>query len=103
MRRLLANSVEALSDAEVPLIRLSAKPHRDTHVQICVEDTGTGIDPKLRDDLFDRFVSGNSNGLGIGLAICRSIVTALGGTIWAEDRPANGARLCFAIPASTEG
>ncbi|MGP1281388.1 MAG: sensor histidine kinase [Parasphingopyxis sp.] len=103
LHNLLRNSVEALSDAEVPLIRISAKPHRDTHVQICVEDTGTGIDPKLRDDLFDRFVSGNSNGLGIGLAICRSIVTAHGGTIWAEDRPANGARLCFAIPASTEG
>lgn len=103
LHNLLRNSVEAVSDTERPHIRIFAKPHRDTHVQICVEDNGAGIDPKLRESLFDRFVSGNSNGLGIGLAICRSVVTAHGGTIWAEDGQAGGARLCFAIPAAADG
>lgn len=101
LHNLLRNSVEALNGIEAPHIRIFAKPHRDTHVQVCVEDNGAGIDPKLRDSLFDRFVSGNSNGLGIGLAICRSVVTAHGGTIWAEDGEAGGARLCFAVPAAT--
>ncbi|WP_116236024.1 PAS domain-containing sensor histidine kinase [Parasphingopyxis lamellibrachiae] len=102
LHNLLRNAIEATADIEAPHIRIFAKPHRDTHVQICLEDNGPGIDPALRDDLFDRFVSGKSEGLGIGLAICRSIVTAHGGTIWVEDASPRGARFCFAIPAATE-
>lgn len=103
LHNLLRNSVEALGNAHMPRIRISAGLHRDTQVKICVEDNGAGIDPALRDDLFDRFVSGNGDGLGIGLAICRSIVTAHGGTIWTEDCEAHGARFCFAIPAPAGG
>lgn len=102
LHNLLRNAIEATADTEAPHIRIFAKPHRDTHVQICLEDNGPGIDPALRDDLFDRFVSGKSEGLGIGLAICRSIITAHGGTIWVEDASPLGARFCFAIPAAAE-
>lgn len=102
LHNLLRNAFEATANVDAPHIRISAKPHRETHIQVCLEDNGSGIDPALRNDLFDRFVSGKSDGLGIGLAICRSIMTAHGGTIWAEDAAPLGARLCFAIPAATE-
>lgn len=102
LHNLLRNAIEATADMDVPNIRIFAKPHRDTHVQICLEDNGPGIAPALRDGLFDRFVSGKSEGLGIGLAICRSIVTAHGGTIWVEDAAPRGARFCFAIPAASD-
>lgn len=102
LHNLLRNALEAMSDVERPHIRIYAKPHRETHVQICLEDNGPGIDPALRDGLFDRFVSGKPDGLGIGLAICRSIITAHGGTLWVEDSEPLGARFCFAIPAATE-
>jgi two-component system, LuxR family, sensor kinase FixL len=101
LHNLLRNALEATAKVVRPHIRIFAKPHRETHVQICLEDNGPGIDSALKDELFERFVSGKSQGLGIGLAICRSIVSAHGGTIWAEEAEPTGARFCFAIPAAT--
>ena len=51
---------------------------------ITVQDTGTGIDPKDMDRIFDAFFTTKSSGMGMGLSICRSIIEGHGGRLWAK-------------------
>ena len=88
-------------------VALSVSREGDSAV-FCVSDTGTGIDPAIRDTLFDRFVTRDADspdrrrGIGLGLAICRTIVEAHGGTITAEDNEPHGAVFRFTLPLETE-
>ena len=68
------------------------------NVLIAVRDAGTGIHPDHMDRLFDPFFSTKPAGLGVGLRICWSIVTAHGGRIWAENNPDAGATFSFTLP-----
>jgi two-component system sensor kinase FixL len=71
---------------------------------IDVSDTGPGLDPARRERLFDVFErSGKTGGMGVGLAICRTIVAAHGGRIWAEDNPGGGAVFRFTLPPVEQG
>jgi len=63
-----------------------------------IGDTGPGIAKELHDSLFDRFISDESNRLGMGLAICRRIIERFGGRIWAENKEDGGAVLSFTLP-----
>ena len=69
-------------------------------LQFYVKDTGCGIDPKHINDIFDRFVKLNAfiKGNGLGLSICKSIVTKFGGKIWAESELGKGSTFYFTIP-----
>jgi two-component system sensor histidine kinase KdpD len=70
----------------------------------CVEDGGPGIPPEQREKIFDSFVtSGKSGpdgrrGVGLGLAICRAVVQAHGGSIAAGESPLGGASFTFRLP-----
>ncbi len=71
--------------------------------RITVEDHGAGIDPDQVERIFDKFVRGRSgtvSGTGLGLYICRRIVTAHGGRIWAESRPGEPTRFVVELPAT---
>lgn len=70
-------------------------------VLFTVEDTGEGIEPADLPRLFERFYRGQNqsvDGVGLGLTICKGIVDAHGGTIWADSRKGQGARFCFVVP-----
>jgi K+-sensing histidine kinase KdpD len=71
---------------------------------VAVEDEGTGVPDAERERIFEKFYrtaeaeQRTSQGLGLGLAICRDLVEAHGGRIWVEDAPTGGARFAFALP-----
>ena len=72
-------------------------------VQLMVEDTGPGIAADALPRLFDSFFTTRAGGMGMGLAIARSIITSFDGTIRAENRPSGGARFVISLPLHTNG
>lgn len=96
---LMSNAVRALSESspERREIRIRAERHGEDAVMVSVEDQGPGIAPGELSQIFEPFVTTKPDGLGMGLAICRRIVEALGGRIWAENR-ISGTRVSFTLP-----
>jgi PAS domain S-box-containing protein len=103
---LLINAVQAVSELpegprEVDLTseEVAASPEQ-TEVLITVRDSGPGLDPQHLDRLFDAFYTTKSHGLGVGLAISRSIIEAHGGQLWARPNAPRGAVFQFTLPIS---
>jgi chemotaxis family two-component system sensor kinase Cph1 len=93
---LCRNSIAAMRDT--PRRRLTVEAvHDDESVRVFVRDTGPGIAPEQRQHLFEPFHTSTTRGMGIGLSLCRSIVEAHGGRIWAE-RLTKGAVFVFQLP-----
>jgi len=67
-------------------------------VQVCVQDSGPGITPRIRERLFEPFVSSKETGLGLGLSICKRLIEAHGGTIRGENVRGGGAQFAFTLP-----
>jgi len=81
--------------------RLRVKSRRmDDEVVVTVEDTGPGIAPDAMSRLFESFFTTKSNGMGMGLPICRSILETHGGKLYAQNREEGGARFIFALKAA---
>ena len=72
-------------------------------IHIAVADTGAGLTQEVAERLFSAFASGKANGLGLGLSICRTIVEAHGGRIWAENNTRGGATFHFTLPNAEAG
>jgi C4-dicarboxylate-specific signal transduction histidine kinase len=68
-------------------------------VRISVSDSGPGIPPEELERIFEPFVTTKSQGLGLGLAVCRSIVRSHNGRLWAANNPGGGAMLTVELPA----
>jgi two-component system sensor histidine kinase KdpD len=77
-----------------------AVSREDDLVTVEVGDAGPGLKPGDEKRVFEKFYRGDDGGkgVGLGLAICRAIVTAHGGRIWAENRPLGGAAFRFTLP-----
>ena len=65
---------------------------------VSVEDAGSGLDPDQLDHMFDSFYTTKQDGIGVGLAISRSIIEAHGGSVWAAAGKRFGARVGFSLP-----
>jgi PAS domain S-box-containing protein len=70
----------------------------DGEMRFEIEDSGPGVSPEYHDRLFQSFFTTKATGLGMGLSICRNIIEAHGGRIWAENIPSGGARFLFTLP-----
>ncbi len=99
---LVRNAVEAISGGrpERREIRVGTRRGPDDTVETWVEDTGPGFDDQMAEKVFEPFFSTKAEGMGIGLAISRSIVEAHHGRIWATGEPGRGARFCLTLPTA---
>jgi len=98
---LLLNGVEAMeaSDPATRELVVRAEQSDSKMVTVTVADWGVGLDEAEVDRLFDPFFTTKADGLGLGLAITRTIVEAHGGRVWAENNLDGGASFSFSIPA----
>jgi signal transduction histidine kinase len=101
---LLMNGMDAMAVTPAGRRHLSVRTlhNEDRDVEIAVADTGGGIDAADMLRLFDSFFTTKKDGMGLGLALCRSIVQAHGGRIWAENSPGGGATFRFVLPVDAE-
>jgi len=96
---LISNGIEAMNDVAPSNRVLTISTARDANdVVLTIEDRGCGVSDTIADTLFDPFVSGCDKGIGLGLAISRSIVEEHGGRLWYTDLPDGGSCFCFALP-----
>jgi hypothetical protein len=94
---LISNAIEALDGTRVsPHIVVRASVANQNQMLIQVIDNGPGVSDQER--IFDPFVTTKNNGMGIGLAVSRSIVEAHGGRLWAENNASGGATFSVALP-----
>ncbi|WP_341319495.1 PAS domain S-box protein [Paraburkholderia sp. IMGN_8] len=97
---LVMNGMQAMSGITGRPRKLRIRTHRfdARHAQVIIEDSGTGISEENAGRLFNAFFTTKAEGMGMGLSICRSIVEAHGGRIWAESQEGRGAVLQFILP-----
>lgn len=102
---LLMNAEQAMrNQSRSREIHVHIRPSGDgRRFELVVEDTGPGIDPQIRTDLFSPFVTSRVQGTGLGLAISRDIVTAHGGELRAEEAGGGGARFIIDLPVADRG
>ncbi|WP_294090842.1 PAS domain S-box protein [Sphingomonas sp.] len=94
---LLRNAVDAMEHSPRRDITIASKAEGDL-VRLSVTDTGGGIAPEVAPRLFEAFTTSKESGMGLGLSICRTIVEAHGGRIWAEPAPDGGTAFHFTVP-----
>ncbi|MFI4948721.1 MAG: sensor histidine kinase [Alphaproteobacteria bacterium] len=102
---LVTNALEAMIGiTDRPLVlTIRSEVECGTAVVFTVEDSGRGLDPEQISHIFDSFYTTKPDGIGVGLAISRSIVEAHGGSLWAAPAMRCGARVGFRLPLATPG
>jgi two-component system, LuxR family, sensor kinase FixL len=94
---LIRNGVEAMEFSPVRELTLGASLW-DVMAAVSVTDTGAGIPPAIEAQLFQPFVTTKTDGMGIGLSVCRAIVEGHGGRLWVEQNPGGGSVFRFTLP-----
>jgi C4-dicarboxylate-specific signal transduction histidine kinase len=98
---LMMNAIEAMDKAPQPrVLRVAAGGHGTSAVRVAVCDSGVGIDPEQRERVFGAFFTTKTGGMGMGLAISRSIVEANQGRLWATKNDGPGETFQFILPAA---
>ena len=98
---LITNGIEAMAgNRRARILRVKSAIQDPDSVLISVADTGTGIDPEIVDRIFNPLFTTKSNGMGMGLSICRSIIEGHGGRLWASAGAEGGSVFQFVLPAN---
>src|SRR6266404_6368662 len=105
---LVVNGMDAMSTVDEPERKLEIRGRSDTQdggpaARISVQDRGVGLDAGKVDRLFEAFYTTKPHGMGMGLAISRSIIDAHGGWLWAESNQGPGATFSFRLRAAAAG
>jgi len=96
---LVSNAIEAMDSVAERVMQIKTRRQGDREVEVTVEDSGTGIDLKDIDRIFGSFFTTKADGMGMGLAICRSIIDSHDGRLWASPGHPRGAVFRFTLPA----
>lgn len=100
---LIRNASEAMSGIDELRRQIVVRTDRDAdRVRLTVQDTGKGLEPRSQDRIFDAFFTTKKAGMGVGLAVSRSIIESHQGRLWAESNQGPGATFAFSIPTSRE-
>ena len=95
---LIRNAIQSMCESSLKELTIASAPDRDGWVKVTVADTGAGVDAALRERLFEAFATTKEGGMGLGLSICRTIVEAHAGRIWAEAVEGGGTAFHFCVP-----
>jgi signal transduction histidine kinase len=100
---LLSNAIKFTEEGTitVKIEKRIDKNNQEQIVTVCIKDTGKGIDPTIRDKLFEKFATRSEKGMGLGLYLSRKIIEAHGGKILAENNAdGKGATFYLSLPLS---
>jgi two-component system sensor kinase FixL len=99
---LMLNGFEAMTAVAPEHRRLEVRTQqvRAHMVEVAVHDGGGGLDEGKLEQIFEPFYTTKPTGMGMGLAICRSILEVHGGRLWAANNPDRGATFCFTLPVN---
>jgi len=97
---LITNAAEAMRAVTERALRIASKPFNSNGLEVSVEDSGTGVQQKDIDRIFDAFYTTKANGMGMGLAICRLVVEAHGGTLSVSPVAPHGAAFRITLPGA---
>jgi signal transduction histidine kinase len=96
---LITNAIESMQSVEHRVLRVRSESDGSDEVHISIGDTGSGIDQSNIDSIFKPMFTTKATGMGMGLAICRSIIESHGGRIWISPGIERGTVFHFTIPA----
>jgi C4-dicarboxylate-specific signal transduction histidine kinase len=94
-----ADSMNSVTDRP-RVLRVASKVNDQGSLEVTIGDSGTGIEEAIRDRIFDPLFTTKSAGMGMGLSICRRIIEAHGGRLWASPSTPHGTEFQFTIPGS---
>jgi two-component system sensor kinase FixL len=102
---LLLNAFDAMKDcrASERKVKVRTELEGGRWLKVAVRDCGAGLRGDKLDEIFQPFYTTKGDGLGMGLSICRSIIAAHGGHLWAENNPDRGATFYFTVPVEKSG
>jgi PAS domain S-box-containing protein len=99
---LILNAVEAMGSVEAGQreLLISTEKSEKSRILVAVRDSGPGVEPENLERVFEAFYTTKSSGVGMGLSICRSIIDAHDGRLWADANEPRGAAFQFTLPAA---
>ncbi len=100
---LVMNAIDAMQSVERRVLRVQSQRSKPDKVTVSIEDSGTGIDPAVIDRIFYPLFTTKTQGTGMGLAICKSIIESHGGRIWASSDVHKGTIFHFELSTGAVG
>jgi C4-dicarboxylate-specific signal transduction histidine kinase len=103
LMNLMINGIEAMKDVDgTRELAIRSQLKENEEVVVSVTDSGVGLPPQQKEQIFNAFFTTKPHGTGMGLRISRSIIESHGGRLWAGDNSPRGASFCFSLPTKAE-